>query len=53
MTEGIPGANIDEASGEKKVIAETNPITMTFLHNFQLRGFKGSFSPSHPMQKLG
>jgi len=35
MTEGMPGANIDEASGETKVIAETNPITTTFLHNAQ------------------
>lgn len=44
----MPGANVDEASGEKKVIAETSPIATAFLHNAQFRGFNGSFSPSQP-----
>jgi hypothetical protein len=35
MTEGMPGAKVDEASGEKKVIAETNPTATIFLHNAQ------------------
>jgi hypothetical protein len=32
ITLGIPGANIDDARGEKKVIAEIIPMTTPFLH---------------------
>jgi len=47
-TEGMPGANIDEARGEKNVIAAIIPTTTPFRHNGQFRGFSGSFSPSQP-----
>ena len=49
ITEGIPGANMEEARGEKKVIAEIIATTTPFRHNAQLRGFIGSSSPSHPI----
>jgi hypothetical protein len=39
MTLGIPGANMDDARGEKNVIAEMIPMTTPFLHLGQFRGF--------------
>ena len=49
MTVGIPGANMEEARGEKKVMAEIMPTTTPFLHSAQFLGFAGSCSPSHPV----
>jgi hypothetical protein len=49
MTEGIPGANMDDARGAKKVIPDIILTTTPFLQSGQLRGFIGSSSPSQPV----
>lgn len=48
MTAGMPGANMDDANGEKKVIDATIATTTPFRQRAQLRGFRGSCSPSQP-----
>jgi hypothetical protein len=48
ITLGIPGANIEDARGEKNVIAEIIPTTTPFLHIGQFLGFIWSWSPSQP-----
>lgn len=46
-TSGTPGANIDEASGVTKVMAEQRPIFSHFFRADQFCGLAGSSGPSH------
>lgn len=43
-----PGANMEEASGETKVIAEMRKRSMNFLDCWKFSGMVGSSCPSHP-----
>ena len=45
---GTAGANMDEASGEMNVIAETRPSRNHLRLAEKLRGIAGSCCPSHP-----